>query len=400
MKPEVIRSQQMPAPPGESARAVRAGDTVWVSAQMDWRGKGVADQAGHVLRQVEALLRGAGSGLDRALKARVCLRDMADLPTFERIWLGSFPVPPPCSVAQPGPRGLTVPAARLQVDLTAAAGGTVQRLAPAGAVAGADGIRLAVHGDHVYISGLVAGERSTGIAPEAAVDPRFPYHGNAVEQQAAWVLKRLEDALAQAGSDLDHVVHALVYLTEATDFAAFDGVWKRWLRRFPPRATVQVARLPVPGAVVQVDVTAVRTGTSISVIDSPDLPAPGANYSPAVQAGGLIYTAGYLASDFVNGVAPEARVRANFPFHGSAVQTQTRYILGNLLQLLAAGGSGSEQVVRGQVFLTDLRHHHAFRQVWDECFPHAPALTVVETAGDGLLVPGSLVEIELVAIPR
>ena len=82
MKPEVIRSQQVPAPPGESARAVRAGDTVWVSAQMDWRGKGVADQASHVLRQVEALLRGAGSGLDPARKARVCQRDMADQPTF------------------------------------------------------------------------------------------------------------------------------------------------------------------------------------------------------------------------------------------------------------------------------------------------------------------------------
>jgi len=62
----------------------------------------------------------------------------------------------------------------------------------------------------------------------------------------------------------------------------------------------------------------------------PGIPQPLASYTPATRAGDLVFAAGHLASDFKQGVAPEARLDPAFPFYGSSIKKQTRYVLENL----------------------------------------------------------------------
>ena len=86
----------------------------------------------------------------------------------------------------------------------------------------------------------------------------------------------------------------------------------------------------------------------------PGIPQPLAHYTPAVRAGHLVFATGQLASDFTTGVAPDARVDPAFPFYGSAIKKQTRYVLENLARTFQAAGTSMAHVVKAQVFHTDL----------------------------------------------
>src|SRR5204863_72705 len=130
-------------------------------------------------------------------------------------------------------------------------------------------------------------------------------------------------------------------------------------------------------------------------ISVPDIPKPLAHYTPAVRTGDLVFAAGQLASDFKHGVAPKARVDPAFPYYGSDVKKQTRYILENLARTFQAAGTSLGNVVKAQVFMTDLMNFNGFDEVWKEFFRTPPPRTTVGTTG--LLVPGALVEVDLIA---
>ena len=66
------------------------------------------------------------------------------------------------------------------------------------------------------------------------------------------------------------------------------------------------------------------------VITMASAPTPMAHYCQGVVAGDTVYAAGQIASDYGTGVAPETRVDPAFPFYGSEIQRQTRYVLSNL----------------------------------------------------------------------
>src|SRR5262245_56045667 len=107
----------------------------------------------------------------------------------------------------------------------------------------------------------------------------------------------------------------------------------------------------------------------------PGIPQPLASYTPATRAGDLVFAAGHLASDFRQGVAPEARVDPAFPYYGSAIKKQTRYVLENLKKTFEAAGTSLSYVVKAQVFLTDLAYFNGFDEVWREYFPTPPPRT-------------------------
>ena len=57
-----------------------------------------------------------------------------------------------------------------------------------------------------------------------------------------------------------------------------------------------------------------------------DAPRPLAHYNEAVRCGEWIFAAGQIASDYKTGVPPEARRKPGFPYYGSDIKLQTRYI--------------------------------------------------------------------------
>jgi reactive intermediate/imine deaminase len=251
-------------------------------------------------------------------------------------------------------------------------------------------------GDLVFAAGQIASDYKAGVPPEARTHPNFPYYGSDIKLQTRYILQNLQKTFAAAGSSLENVVKAQVFLTDLANFNGFDEVWKEFFPTPPPRTTVGTSGLLVRDTLVEIDLIGLVSGGDLAreVVRS-DAPQPLANYSEAFRAGDLVFAAGQIASDYRTGVPPEARRGENFPFYGSDIKLQTRYILQNLRKTFAAAGSSLENVVKAQVFLTDLSNFNGFDEVWKEFFPTPPPRTTVGTTG--LLVKGTLVEIDLIA---
>jgi 2-iminobutanoate/2-iminopropanoate deaminase len=74
--------------------------------------------------------------------------------------------------------------------------------------------------------------------------------------QTERVLKNLSGILNAAGSSLEKVVRATVFLKNMSDFAAMNEVYGKYFNTAPPaRSTVEVARLP-KDVLVEIDVIA------------------------------------------------------------------------------------------------------------------------------------------------
>ncbi|MGD0932673.1 MAG: RidA family protein [Candidatus Korobacteraceae bacterium] len=79
-----------------------------------------------------------------------------------------------------------------------------------------------------------------------------------IAAQTERVLQNLSGILKAAGSSLDRVVKAGVFLKNMSDFAAMNEVYGRYFTQNPPaRSTVEVARLP-KDVLVEIDVIAVE----------------------------------------------------------------------------------------------------------------------------------------------
>ena len=264
------------------------------------------------------------------------------------------------------------------------------------AAPGAHYVQAMRAGDTVYAAGVLASDQKNGVASEARVDPAFPYYGSEIQRQTRYVLTQLRETFRTAGCGLEDVVKSQVFLTDLNDFYHFDQVWKEFFPSPPPRTTVQVSGLLVPGTRVEVDLVAVRPHVARRVIRTADAPAPMVHYCQGVLAGETLYAAGQIASDYKTGIPPQARVDPAFPYYGSDIQRQTRYVLENIRAVFRAAGMGLEDTVKAQVFLTDLNDFFYFDQVWREFFPSPPPRTTVQVGK--LLVPGTRVEIDLVGV--
>jgi reactive intermediate/imine deaminase len=254
-------------------------------------------------------------------------------------------------------------------------------------------------GSLVFAAGQLASDFKTGVPVEARKHPAFPFYGSDTKLQSHFILKNLARTFAAAGSSLEHVVKAQVFLTDLNDFAAFDEVWREYFKVPPPRTTVGTTGLLVKDTLIEIDLIGCVAGKNTPQVITSDNPKPLANYSEAIRVGDFVFAAGQLASDFKTGVPAEARKRPNFPFYGSDIALQTQYILDNLKRTFTAAGSSLDHVVKAQVFLTDLDDFAAFDEVWKRYFRVPPPRTTVGTTG--LLVKDTLIEIDLIGyVPR
>lgn len=103
-------------------------------------------------------------------------------------------------------------------------------------------------GDFVYTSGQLPIHSESGIIVSGGIDA-----------QTHQVFRNLIEVLKEAGTDLDHVVKATVFLKNMDDFQAMNAVYGSYFNPkepLPARSAVQVARLP-KDALVEIEVVAI-----------------------------------------------------------------------------------------------------------------------------------------------
>jgi 2-iminobutanoate/2-iminopropanoate deaminase len=100
------------------------------------------------------------------------------------------------------------------------------------------------HGGLVFVSGQVG------------VDPDGNMVEGGIAEQTEQVMKNLSAILEAAGTSLQNVVKATIFLADLGDFQPMNEVYARHMGDEPPaRATFQVAALPA-GAVVEIEMIA------------------------------------------------------------------------------------------------------------------------------------------------
>jgi len=113
--------------------------------------------------------------------------------------------------------------------------------------------------------------------------------------------------------------------------------------------------------------------------------AQSAPFSPVIEANGVLYVAGHLGYD------PETR---KFP---AGIADQTRLTLENIGTTLATVNADHADIVRCQVFMTEIEGFPEMNVAYKAFFPaNPPARTTVEIAG--LAAPDAIIEIECTAV--
>lgn len=247
-------------------------------------------------------------------------------------------------------------------------------------------------GPFIFTSAVLATDWVNGIAPEAEVDGKFPYFASEAELQTEYILRSLSRTLQQAGSTLDSVVKAHVFLLESSDFPGFDRVWKRYFPNPPTRTTVGAAGLLVPGARLEISLISLAADSGLTKSPaSSDGPRPLTKKVEAMRAGDFVFTSGQLAHNAIDGVPPEAGGRGA----KADMQKQSNYTIRNMLGSLSAGGARPADVVKGQALLLDTKQESGFLKAWRDGIPASTALAV--TGIGSLLVGDTIIEIDLTA---
>jgi 2-iminobutanoate/2-iminopropanoate deaminase len=113
---DALTTPDAPAAIGPYSQAIRAGDFLFVSGQIPLDPAsgtlvdgGINEQTHRVLKNLDAILRAAGTSFNRVVKTTVYLSDMAEFAAVNAIYAEYFPAPAPARA--------TVQAARLPRDV-------------------------------------------------------------------------------------------------------------------------------------------------------------------------------------------------------------------------------------------------------------------------------------------
>jgi enamine deaminase RidA (YjgF/YER057c/UK114 family) len=103
--------------------------------------------------------------------------------------------------------------------------------------------QVVVHGNTVYLAGVVANKAA----------------GGSVADQTKDILSIIDSHLAKAGSDKSKLLSANIYITDMKTFQEMNAAWDAWVSpgNTPARATVE-AKLAAPQYNVEIMVVAAK----------------------------------------------------------------------------------------------------------------------------------------------
>ena len=103
--------------------------------------------------------------------------------------------------------------------------------------------KAVIHGDTVYLAGIVADNPS----------------GKSMAEQTSNILSQIDGFLAMAGTNKTKLLSANIWISDMAHFAEMNSVWDAWVSpgNTPARATVE-AKLASPDYKVEIMVVAAR----------------------------------------------------------------------------------------------------------------------------------------------
>jgi enamine deaminase RidA (YjgF/YER057c/UK114 family) len=252
-------------------------------------------------------------------------------------------------------------------------------------------------GHWVFVAGLLPNDLGDSERPRSG-EPAWLRQAKSIWQGAA-------DVLHSGGADLSRAVRCDQFFQNLRAVPFFHQARRASCGSYiAPSTSILQPELLVPGAAMVMDMVAVASdGPPIEPIFPDDLDIPAtSSFVPVVKAGNLVFVAGFLAAHQpgdLGGIAPEAKVPDGHLWKGNRIQLEATYLIRKkLVPALAGAGLGLKDVVKANVYLSDIDDVPAFNQVWAETFAGAiPATVFVPTSRPGFAIADARVEINLVA---
>jgi len=96
------------------------------------------------------------------------------------------------------------------------------------------------------------------VSGQIGIEPTTKQIADSVEEQTIQAMNNLKTILTEAGSSLDNIIKAIIYLVDMADFAKMNAEYDKFFKdgNYPTRVCIAVKGLPL-GAKVEIDVTAV-----------------------------------------------------------------------------------------------------------------------------------------------
>lgn len=389
---------------GVEAASRRPGDFAYDRYDMDRQTHGI-------YRQVRALFEAGGTTLDNMVRVDqfTPYHDQFRhyLPARDQYLTHDRPGSTALAI-----KDLLVPGATMQIDGIAVVpteGRTKEAIDASDAPMPRAGYSLAIrYGDWLWCSGSSPTDFVTRSAypgalghtqpDEVQVDPNF-WYGSEIEKQAAYDLHKLDLYLKAADSGIDRVVKANVYVTDSSDLPGLWNVWRRTFGDNPPATTVvPIDQMGMTGSRVEINCIALRNDSEISVqvIETERAPRPHFHAPQALKVGPYVFLSGRHAADD-HGIAARARPHPASPFIVSPGREELQTMLDDTGAICEAAGGTLADIVRVQLFATDMREIAPALGPWRDAFAvDPPAVTVVGVTGPHI-IPGLTLAADLTA---
>ena len=357
-----------PAPVGPYSPAVKAGGLIYLSGTLAQDDAGVISgdvgaQTRRVIDRMKTVLEASGSSLPQVVAVTVYLKSQADFAAMNAAYRTYWPKDPPTRTTVVTDLLL---GALVEISMVAVPNGAERVVIhPKDWATSPNPYSYAIKtGDTVFLSGLVPrnGKDNSAVTGDIVV-------------QTKAVMENAGQLLRAAGLDYSHIVSGRVYLPDTADFPKMNETYRSYFKSDPPaRATVKA---DLAGKGFAVEMTFVASTSPKQVVGKPSNP----NLSPAIRVGNRLYLSGLLGNNADNA--------------GDAA-AQTKEILARAKATLEAGGYTPADVVDSLVYLTDLSKFQEmngeYRPFFGKDFPARA------TVGSGLVAPGAVVEIMMVAV--
>jgi enamine deaminase RidA (YjgF/YER057c/UK114 family) len=238
-------------------------------------------------------------------------------------------------------------------------------------------------GEFLFVPGQTAEARDTAkgpLDPDARMPHGHLWKGTPIKLETQFIVEqKLKPSLAAAGASLDDVVKAQVYLRDRADVPAFNEVWRSLFSVAPATTIIPTA---APGFVVadgriEINTISIRQKAAQRIVDGQS--------TVAMHAGDLLFLSGLTASD-ADGLLADVGDQAQAPFAAIPVKDQVRAIAAHARAICQEAGTDLANMVRLQLFLTDLSEL-------------APAIEAWSSALDGLPLPLSAIEVDWLPVP-
>jgi len=208
-----------------------------------------------------------------------------------------------------------------------------------------------------------------------------------IKGQTKQTLDNISATLAAAGSSLANAASVIVYLRNASDFAAMNEVYSTYWPKDPPtRTTIAVTQpLAVADGLIEISMVAVPTGAERVVVHPSDWIKSPNPYSYGIKSGNTLFLSGLLSRNGKDNSVVKGDITA-----------QTKTVLDNGAAILKQAGMSFADVVSARIFLPDDTVFQAMNTAYRAYFPSMPPARATVKAG--LMGTDYAVEITMVAV--